>query len=207
MKIQHLSIACVALLLTSGLAKAGDGYLPERSRDCYVKGSAVGSFISHDLTLGANGLPLGTAGFGAAIGGGCDLIWNQFVLGAFADYTFLKKDTAITSGGLATTLPFGNEWTVGARAGVFVKGALVYGLAGYTVADARSLAMPGGPTYAFSGPRGMTLGGGLEIDLGNRWTAGLEYRHTGFDSTATGLAPIKIDTIENSVRAGVALHF
>lgn len=174
---------------------------------CYVKAYGTGEFINHRVSmLGATIDGLGNNGYGLTGQVGCDLTSSMFLVGLFADYTWSKANTTITAGVPVLSMPFNNEYSIGARLGVWAKpGVLIYGLAAYTVAqdNATLLALPLG----LSGPKGGTIGGGIELNLGSGMLATLEYRHTGFDITNTALLPMTVDTVANSVRAGVGYRF
>jgi outer membrane immunogenic protein len=111
---------------------------------------------------------------------GYDQQMGRFVVGAFGTYGFNDMSTSISGGGINVNLAEkGEEWSVGARAGLLVnERTLAYILAAYTESD-----------YSFSGINatgdakevtfsGVTVGGGVEFALTQNVFLGVEGTHT-----------------------------
>ena len=140
----------------------------------------------------------GAASLGFGGGLGCDLNLSGFVIGGFADYTWDKTDLTVL--GSTASMPFGNEWSVGLRVGARpVAPVLIYSLAAYTGAEARTLSTSTA-SFSLAGPKGWAIGGGIEVDLTKKVTLGMEYRHINFDTTSNAALPVKFDTSENQAR-------
>lgn len=174
---------------------------------CYLKAYGSGEFVQHNVnmaTVSIDGLGANSYGFTGQIG--CDLSSDKFLVGVFADYTWYKANVNITAGVPVLSIPTSNESSIGARVGVWANSAtLLYGLAAYTVAQEKGTMS--GLSLGLSGPKGATIGGGIEVNLGKNILATLEYRHTAFDTTTTTLVPMIFDTTENTVRAGIGYRF
>lgn len=211
-----LAISIAALVLSAGLAHADgfsvkDTYIaaPARVSSCYVKAFGAGNFVNTDnQVMGLATINMGSADLG--IGGqiGCDISSGLFFVGVMADYTWHKQDSQIVVGGVPVlSTPFGNEASIGARMGVMSSGNTgIYGLVAYTTAQDRNASMMGVPLN-LNGPKGVTLGGGIETTLAQHLVLSLEYRHTGFDTRSSSVLPMVADTIENQVRVGVGYKF
>lgn len=212
MNIRYLSAVMILATMSSISAAKADSFTTDqpisaRAVTCYGKVYGSGEFVQHrvnTIAVTIDGLGANSMGVGAQIG--CDITSNLFLAGVFTDYTWNKASVNITAGAPMLSIPLSNEWSTGARLGVWAKpGTLIYGLAAYTVAQERG-AMFGLP-IGLSGPKGVTVGGGIEINLGKGVLATLEYRHTSFDTNTATLLPMTFDTTENSVRAGVGYRF
>lgn len=128
--------------------------------------------------LGSNGSQIG-------LGGGCDVVVDKILLGAFADYVWHNQSFNGSIGGFggAATLniDLDRQWTIGGRAGVVIsETTLAYLLAGYTNLSTNGL--NGAIVAAVPDFNGIVLGGGIETAIGKHVKLGLEYRHTNFDA-------------------------
>ena len=202
-----------SLLALSVVAAHADGMTlsaapSARSSNCYLKVYGSGSFVSKTLDVGSVSADLGSNGLGIGGGLGCDVTQGAFLAGVFGDYTWNNASVDIKAGGVtALSMPFGNEWSIGARAGVFpTPSTLLYGLVAYTAAQDKSVSMMGS-AFSFNGPKGVSVGAGVETALTKNLTFDLEFRHTAFDTSTTSALPVTFDTTENSVHAGFAYHF
>lgn len=207
--------AIAAVMCVFALPVKADGFTSDpvavtnisRPFTCYGKVYGTGEFINHRVSAAGvtiDGLGNNSLGLTGQIG--CDISNDRFLIGAFADYTWNKAQVNINAGVPLMSMPLSNEASIGARLGVWAKpGVLIYGLAAYTVAQ-ESLTMAALP-IGLNGPKGATLGGGIEINLGRGMLVTLEYRHTAFDTNTATLLPMTFDTVENSVRAGVGYRF
>jgi outer membrane immunogenic protein len=167
-------------------------------------GAGYGMFNQdHNLTLdGVNYLgdpqtTTGGRGWLGVVGGGCDVQWNNWVIGAFGDYDFMDIH------GTFADPPFdeftGSEkessaWAVGGRIGYLITPAiLTYWNGGYTQSrfDGFTLAFPSSPiSYSFGSQtyNGGFIGGGTEIALSGMFGLPLppglfwrsEYRYSSF---------------------------
>lgn len=161
-------------------------------------GVHVGASLGHAQTVTAVGADvaglgtlatldgIGTSGLSVGLSVGADLRIQQFLLGAFVDWTRHDQEwslavPALVPGPLATWT-IEDAWTIGGRAGVIVGDTLIYGLLGYTTLSTSDIAVPPVPlTLAVSDMKGWTLGGGLEMHLGQGIFLAAEYRYTRFD--------------------------
>ena len=187
---------------------------------CYI-GAQVGyGATNYDTTLDVTGTPpfSGTAlqapfsSQGGSIGAhvGCDMQIQKFIVGAFADYSWLSQKMEVTSPILAglgggalnpiARIDLDTSWTVGGRAGlVIAPSTAAYVLLGYTkmtTSDGLTLLGTAGGTFAMPSFEGWTYGGGLmtEISKGIRLSA--EYRMTRFDR-------VDVSVIPNALSVGI----
>ena len=139
------------------------------------------------LTIGG----LGSSGRLGALGAGCDIQIDKFVVGGFADYAWHDQKFEISSAllpGTLASLDINNQWTVGGRAGVVFGNALVYGLAGYTKVETSGVVVPvANLTLALPAFTGWTFGGGIETPLIENLRISIEYRYTRLDAQSVGL--------------------
>ena len=219
--IMHRIMLALAVVALGYSAAGADGFTPRSSSMaasttrpvvCQLSGHGQGSYVTHELDMGGLSIDsLGQAAFGFGLGTGCDLVMvTGWFIGAHVDYTWDRADFKATAGGTELMrLPFGNQFSAVARAGVVASnGNKVYGLLGETWGQGQSGKM-GLTTLNFEGPRGLTYGGGVQIPLGGAsgvsLIGGLEYRHVEFDKDS--MLGIAKDTRENIIRAKVGLEF
>ena len=209
---------------------------------CYVGGGGGGAATKNDhndyssfapfTALGPN-LSTGADGWFGTVQVGCDYQFNNFVVGAFADYDFMsiKGDTSI--GGFFAPAVTGSQkqdgqWAVGGRAGYLVLPQLLtYVSAGYTQAHWTGTTLTsffapgiGIATLPGSTSGGWFIGTGDEYALtgflpGLFWKT--EYRYSEFDranvaitSLPAGLATGISSTErfhEHSVRSELVYRF
>jgi outer membrane immunogenic protein len=167
---------------------------------CYVGGGGgYGFYNSDSVTTNDNGLALssnvtnGGRGFFGTAGGGCDVQFGSWVVGAFGDYDFtdLKGDVVIPNSNAVGREKQDSAWAVGGRLGyTLTPTILTYVNGGYTQARfdgtnfvSQSTGAPlnaqiGATTYS-----GWFVGSGFEYSLG--WMPGLfwktEYRFAQYD--------------------------
>lgn len=205
-----LALGCLipAAARADGLSIKDTAVAAVRSGNCYVAAFGSGKFVNTDANAAGVTLPLGADNMGIGARVGCDAIQNNWLVGVFGDYTWNRANSDITAGGATlVNVPFGNEWSVGMRAGVFATpSTLLYGKLAYTVAQDQNLGMMGS-SFSLSGVKGGTIGGGVETALTKNVTLFLEYDRTGFDTTKASGLPISFDTVENKVLAGLTYHF
>jgi opacity protein-like surface antigen len=206
------ALLCLSLMATAAradgmtTAQQSATYVP--TSHCHVTGYGAGSFVTDTVAVGGISAPLGAQNLGAGLGLGCDYIAGRFLAGVLADYTWNRGNADVTAGGVTVLgAPLGNEWSVGARVGVFpTTSTLLYGLVAYTGAQDKNASMMGVPLN-LSGPKGVAIGGGIEAAIAKNVTLSLEYRHVAFDTTTATAIPVKFDTTENVARVGVSYHF
>lgn len=191
MLVAATALIIAGILFASGKVKAAD-------RAPAWTGIYVGASVGYGATkseLGADvaGVGnlltvdgLGTSGGSLGLKVGADIRVQQFVIGAFADWTHHDQEWSISSGlipgGTLASLKLEDSWTLGGRAGVIVKDALVYGLVGYTTMRTSDIEIPAVPaTLSMSDMKGWVLGGGIELALTDSIFLGAEYRYTQLD--------------------------
>jgi outer membrane immunogenic protein len=158
---------------------------------------------------------INSTSFLGTIGAGADYQFGEsFVVGVFGDYTFAGENSSKIDGGsegfldqpsdspdgpygagIGAEISVGNNWTIGGRIGFLVKeSTLIYGLAGYTQADAEfnaltqayeEVAIPGAGQASTGDSEwldGFTVGGGIETMLTDNISGKLEYRYTDLGS-------------------------
>lgn len=171
---------------------------------CYVGAQAGYGATQNSTSLDVNApsislagslldMPLSSQGGNIGLHAGCDLQFQQFVFGGFADYNWMSQKMEVTSPllGALTTMPINpiarmdidSMWTVGGRAGLVFGNTLAYALIGYTQMDSSDLTMLGsiGGTFGVPSFKGWTLGGGLATELAPNIILSAEYRWTRFD--------------------------
>lgn len=180
---------------------------------CYI-GAQVGyGATNYDTSLdviapapfGGTALQAPFSSQGGSIGAhvGCDMQIQKFIVGAFADYSWLSQKMEVTSPLLAglgggalnpiARIDLDTSWTVGGRAGlVIAPSTAAYVLLGYTkmtTSDGFTLLGTASGTFAMPSFEGWTYGGGLmtEISKGIRLSA--EYRYTRFDRVDVAVIP------------------
>jgi outer membrane immunogenic protein len=155
---------------------------------------------------------------------------DRWVVGAFTDFDFgasEHKETdnwyGATPGMAEWTITHNNTWTVGGRVGLLTTNtAMVYGLLGYSRADvdvklhaeqSGSGSVDASKNFDFDG---LTVGAGLEQELGNGFFLKGEYRYTTYGDESFGthkeLDPTKseTDTFDldtHSIRASLVYKF
>lgn len=114
---------------------------------------------------------------------GADIQRNRFVFGVYGAYGFNGMETNASITGLGTaSIEKGDEWSLGARAGILVNPkTLAYILAAYTQADYDYRISGGGVTDSRNVTfDGVTVGGGIEFALTDQVFFGIEGTHTFF---------------------------
>jgi len=155
--------------------------------------SAIDGFTKE--LFGLNGLDSSGVTGGGQLG--FDLQRGRFVFGVFGSYDASAMEATASLGGTELKLiEKGDEWSVGARAGLLVNPrTLAYILAAYTESDFdfAGLADDGGSKeITFSG---ITVGGGVEFALTQNVFLGVEGTHT-FYSEETLFDFNNSDTVE-----------
>jgi outer membrane immunogenic protein len=165
---------------------------------CYVAGGGGGAMTNNDnnaydpvtgLAFTANSTA-GARGWFGTVQGGCDYQFNNWVVGAFADYDFMDVHGDLNVAGLGGQQKQDWQWAAGARVGYLVLPQLLtYVSGGYTQSHWKStdLAFPGvGPIDTLPGftKGGWFIGTGDEYALtsflpGLFWKT--EYRYSEFD--------------------------
>lgn len=217
-----LALAAVALMTLAGSisAQAQGGWTATVTpggtnfSGCYL-GAQVGYGSTNldtslDLTapapFGGTALQAPFSSQGGSIGAhaGCDVQIQRFIIGAFADYSWLSQTMEVTSPLLAglgggalnpiAKLELDTSWTVGGRVGlVIAPSTAAYVLLGYTKMSATSdgLTLLGnlGGNFALSSFEGWTYGGGLMTEIAKGIRLSAEYRMTRFDRVDVGVIP------------------
>jgi outer membrane immunogenic protein len=146
------------------------------------------------------------------LGAGCDLqVMPQFLVGVFADWASQEsKATFDLDFAVSATLPMGDQWSVGGRAGFLSSPqTLIYLLVAYTQAEGEPFALTicgcSVASFAVSDWTGWSLGGGIETMITDNLTARVEYRYTEFDRQSVLIDPLvfNFDSDQHVVRIGV----
>lgn len=207
---------------------------------CYVGAGGGGAITKNDHNdfipgVGATSpnLSTGADGWLATVQVGCDYQFQNWVVGAFADYDFMDVKGDISTFGVFGPMSVGSQkqdyqWAVGGRVGYLVLPQLLtYVSGGYTQGHWKSTSMigtgvfPPAPTTLPGATKGgWFIGTGDEYALTN-FLPGLfwktEYRYSEFDRadvginfTATGLPTGVSETQkfrEHSVRSELVYRF
>jgi outer membrane immunogenic protein len=177
--------AAIALLLTTSSAVAADlRYQP----DTYRIGkdfSWTALYVGLNGGYGSsstNGADL-KGGFGG-IQGGFNYQWNMLVTGFEADFTGGRISQTTNLFGFANvTEQINGMATFRGRLGVAIDRVLVYGTAGYAIANASAEFNVLGQRFSSShGHSGAVYGGGLEVAFADNWTVKGEYLRASFNS-------------------------
>ena len=139
---------------------------------------------------------------------GYDIAAGPAVVGVYAGADF--GETQI----LALARPYrfdtGNNYTVGARAGIQTRGVLVYAKAGYSNGELKPVVLTGGSATLFNGfdknRDGFHVGGGAEFALRGRLYGKLEYTHHRYDR-ATISTSEEVRFSRNNLTAAIGLRF
>jgi outer membrane immunogenic protein len=224
--LKRIAVAIGALaLITMGILVA-TGHVKAAEKSPAWTGIYVGASVGYGATkseLGADvaGMGnllaidgLGTSGGSAGLKVGADLRVQQFLVGAFADWTHHDQEWSISSGlipgGTLASLKLEDSWTIGGRAGVIVGNSLVYGLVGYTTLHTSDVEIPVVPAaLAMSDLKGWTLGGGIDLALTDSIFLGAEYRFTQFDKQDWNLggASLWMEPEMHEARASLTYKF
>ena len=166
---------------------------------CYVAGGGGYGLFNQDTSRNFEGggssaeVTNGGRGWFGTVGGGCDVQFGSWVLGAFGDYDFadLKGDVAIPGPNLVGREKQDSAWAVGGRLGyTLTPTILTYVNAGYTQArfdgfdlNSQNTGLPVGQNIGALTYSGWFLGSGFEYNLG--FLPGLfwktEYRFAQYD--------------------------
>ena len=213
--------AYAADLTAGGSMKDAPAYVPDAGiwSGFYVGAGIGGGMTNDDLkgsltrirqedpSLEVKGL--GGEGIFGTVEVGYDRQFGRFVGGVFFDYDFsnITGDFALNLGSntYKATWTLNDSWSAGGRVGYLVNpSTLAYFLAAYTQAE---YSVPAG----LQNPdrEGVTLGGGLETQLGGHWFLKAEYRFTSLDSVTlynknfdAGTVNVKLTIRRISNRAG-----
>lgn len=133
-------------------------------------------------------------------------VGSRFIIGVFGTYDFSGMETTMTEGVIGienpdvslglTSIEKGDEWSVGARAGLLVNPkTLVYILAAYTQTeyDFNGLDSNGDAFSKATTFDGVSVGGGIEFALTQNVFLGLEYVHTFYgEETVLDTGPSEV---------------
>jgi len=198
----------------------------------YVGAGVGGGALTHELDVSILGGLLtfgqdyGGEGFFGTLQVGYDYqIAPRWVVGAFADFDWVDMDARVISVGLAgfpllnASIETDSMWTVGGRVGYLITPeTMVYGLLGYTSLEFDGLngSLLGGAipfNIALSDADAVTVGAGMETQLGSNFALKLEYRYSDFDSeniaalTIPPLINTQLDTDLHTARAVLTYKF
>jgi outer membrane immunogenic protein len=213
MKMKKLALG---LLLASiaGTASAADLSVPRAAP--YTKAPAVSPVTNWSgFYIGAMGGYASEAtsdplsikgGFGGATVG-YNWQFGTLVLGIEADGAGADISGTSTAAGITATDKIQALATVRGRLGVAVDQVLLYGTAGFALADEKGSATNGAVTLSDTETRtGWTAGAGVEWMFMPRWSLKAEYLYRSFDSvTVLGVATGTLAV--NSGQFGINYHF
>lgn len=157
---------------------------------CYVQALAGASIDVVDVDV----LPtsLSASGWTVALGAGCDVRLNRFVVGAFVRGS-LPVDTE------GRILDEDYSYLVAARAGYLLNtGLLAYGVIGFHGSEL------GSPLLDIN-TNGLALGGGLEIKLTDHTSLTAEYLQTGYGKQHD--MGVTVEPVNHSFRMGLSYRF
>jgi len=107
---------------------------------------------------------------------------NAFVVGLEGDYSFgnvvaisTESLTFVCGNGAGCETHLNNIATLRGRVGASFGNVLVFGTVGYGMAAARGITNDGALTVGERSVSGLAWGGGVEIVVGNNWSAKIEY--------------------------------
>lgn len=206
-----VALALTVFVLTAGSARAG-------WTACHLGAFGGATRVSHDAGLSVLGFPdvLALDGFDndlqLGLSTGCDLqVMPQLVVGVFADWA--RQDSQATFDldfAISATLPMGDQWSVGGRAGFLASPqTLIYLLVAYTEAEGEPFGLTicgcSAGSFDVSDWTGRSLGGGIETLIAGNLTARIEYRYTEFDSQSVLIDPLvfNFDSDQHVVRIGL----
>ncbi|MFO1034330.1 MAG: outer membrane beta-barrel protein [Hyphomicrobiales bacterium] len=158
---------------------------------------------------------LGGEGFLGSVEAGYDqLVGERLVLGAQADYTYSDISTKLSATDGTDSISFKAQPTHNvsllARAGVLTSpDVMFYGIGGWTHSrfDLGFSITGDPPLNEHHSLNGLTLGGGAEVQLNDRWSWKAEYRYTDYeDWDALDLGAVKLQNNIQSVRTTLAYH-
>jgi outer membrane immunogenic protein len=188
---------------------------------CYINGGAGYGMWTQDHYLTEDGSPYvgdpsttsGGRGWLGVVGGGCDVQWNNFVVGALVDYDFMDIHGSFSDpafGFFSATEKESSAWAVGGRIGYLVTPAiLTYFNGGYTQSRFNGFTLVSSTSsgfYSFPSQtyNGGFLGGGTEIALSGFFGVPLppglfwrsEYRYSSFSCANL---PLSVDGLPPTV--------
>lgn len=211
----------VAMLAAGASARAADAVVPVTppspvEYDFSTPHDFSGAYVG--LTAGGRWGDFDTV-FGGVAGGGSDVSGftggpiggiafqsDRIVYGLEGDISFNTGDSTELVSGVPVTSE--NDWfgTLRGRIGYAFDRALVYGTGGVAIGDVE-VSTPAGSDG--STEIGWTLGAGLEIPVGENFTARAEYLYTdlGEKSGTIGGTPFTSEFDNHTVRAGITYKF
>lgn len=150
---------------------------------------------------GSGALPLAADGALASLNGGCDVHFNRFVLGGFAQYAF--GDVGLRAGD--TSVDINRQWVLGARLGYLIKEEwMVYSSLGLAYGHAETTIT--GASFDKE-LKGLRLGLGSEFQVARPVWLRLEGAATRYDKVdLTGSGDTVAPTIY-SMTAAVVFKF
>ena len=212
--LKALGAAALALIVVASTAAgARAGWT-----GCHIGAFGGATRLNHDTGLSVLGFPevLALDSFDndvqLGLGAGCDLqVMPQVLVGVFADWAMQEtKATFDLDFAVSTTLPMGDQSSVGGRVGFLSSPqTLIYLLVAYTEAEGEPLALTicgcSVASFAVSDWTGWSFGGGIETMITDNLTARIEYRYTEFDSQSVLVDPLvfNFDSDQHVVRIGV----
>jgi outer membrane immunogenic protein len=152
-----------------------------------------------------------TSGWLAGATAGYNLQYGHAVFGVEGDIDWTNINGSATCAGGLATCQIQNNWlgTARGRFGFAFDRFLPFVTGGLAVGDINANA-PGFGSASTTNA-GWTAGGGLEVALGQNWTAKAEYLHVDLGSLNCGSActgtPSNVDFTTNLVRGGLNFKF
>ena len=183
-----------SILATCAVVLPGPAYAASPS--CYVEVGAGGALSQQQLTDAGASVTIAGDGYTAGGGIGCDVKFDQVLIGAFGRYDFQH----LTGSMAGESWKSDAQWTVAMRAGYFVQPSiLLYGVVGMQGTEIDYAGLTTLDT------KGLLLGGGLELEIAKHVALFAQYEHTQFGGWKDGTAELKPAT--DAVRIGVRIRF
>jgi len=220
MRAKLLGAALAALLIPAAMMVSWAGELPKQGKIAapvasasaqdnpswtgfHLDGSVGYGFTRTEFEAISGGGTLDKQNVLVSAGMGYDLQLSNIVLGVMADVTASHIDDPRW------------QWFAGVRGGVLLTPrTLAYGLVGYTEDIDGKLAFQSVEVTNIKDLAGLTVGGGLEHQFAQGWSAKAEYRYVSFgrehapDGVIDGLVDgSSIDSGEHQVRLGLSKRF
>jgi len=183
-----------SVLAASAVVLPGTAYAASPS--CYVELGAGGALSQQQLTDAGASVTIAGDGYTGSIGLGCDVKFDQLLIGARGRYEVSK----ITGSLMGDAWKSNAAWDVALRAGVLVQPSiLLYAVAGVQGTEIDYAGMLSLDT------KGLMFGGGLELEVSKHIAVFAEYNHVQFGGWKDSGVELKPST--DAIMAGIRFRF